>query len=170
MCLWRDGGARHLIWYKVYFIAGERSSNTSKMDWLTRMILISCDLRFSKRSCRIKSVEVFEPKLEEGLKLSNWSNDSDQFGRIEVDDELSLKSRWWNSNVGGDNRKIVELLNWKNQEQWLRFKPQINGPEWCGFGSHRLNKRMSKILLPYTSWQVSQRILVWDSSPELTTW
>ena len=45
----------------------------------------------------------------------------------------------------------------------------INGPETGGFGSLRLNKRMSKYPLPYTSWQVSWRILARDSSPELNT-
>ena len=169
VCMVMEEMGIDLVKYEVCVIIGEWSSNTSTMDWLTRMSLISYDLIFLERSYRVESVEVFDPEPEEGLKLLDWSNDIDQFRKIEVDDELLLKSCCWNSNVGGDNRNITESLNWKNQDQHSRSKPQINSLEWYRFGRCQLNKRTRKSLLSYTRWQLSHRLLVHDSSPESTT-
>lgn len=89
------------------------------------MILVSRALSFSvhtERSCRFEIFGSFEVRARRGIESIELINNNDQFERIEVDDELLLESRWWNSNVGKDSKRLAGFLGWQNLDQRSRSK------------------------------------------------
>lgn len=75
-----------------------------------------------RKELQVQNFGAFEVRSRRGIEPVELVNDIDLFGRIEVDDELLLESRWWNSNVGGDNKRLVKFLGWQNLDQRSRSK------------------------------------------------